>query len=421
MQLDARVASLAAVGFTALVAGSVAGDPAAAALGCALLAPLLLAAVVSPPARLELHFANDRLRLLEGEQLQGTLTVEAPGGASWVELELPSASAVRLAGGTQRMVISLNAGERRVVPYRLSFDRWGVWDVGAVAVTSRDALGLRAMTARAPGQTVRVFPTPERLSRVVAASSTRPVSGSQPSRRKGDGFEFADLRPYAVGDRMRRVNWKQSARRGTLVVTERTPEESADVVLFLDAYAEGRDDSGGTLDEMVRAASALARAYLRRRDRVGLVSFAGDVQWLRPGSGQRHLYRIAAALLEAEIGRSLRWQRVDVIPRRILPSHALVVALTPLLDERTNRALLDLRARGYDLLIVEVDPVPYTSRHRPTVGDEAWRLWLAWRDVLRARFERLGVTVTTWERGSALDPVIKEAIRARRAQHGRYA
>lgn len=418
---DPRAAAVAAVGFAALIAGAFAGEPAAAALGCALLAPLVVAAAGPPPASLVARFAVDRLRLLEGEEATGELTVEAAAAAGWVELELPAVPGVRVGAGAQRSVVSLRPGERRVLSYRLRFERWGVHRVGAAAATSTDAIGLRTAQAHAAAHTVRVFPSRERIVHLLPPASTRAVSGSQLSRRKGEGFEFADLRPYAVGDSMRRINWRQSARRGSLVVTERAREESADVVLFLDAYAEARDDDGGTLDDVVRAAAALARAHLRRHDRVGLVSFAGELQWLRPASGQRHLYRIAETLLESEIGRSLRWQRADVIPRRILPPHALVIALTPLLDERTNRALLDLRARGYDLAIVELDPMTYLARLRAVVGDEAWRLWLGWREAIRATFERRGVAVTTWERGRPLAPVLEEALRARRSPHARSA
>ena len=51
-----------------------------------------------------------------------------------------------------------------------------------------------------------------------------------------------------------------------------------------------------------------------------------------------------------------------MIPRRMLPPNALVIALSPLLDQRSVGALLDLRARGYDLAVIDVSPVPFTPR-----------------------------------------------------------
>ena len=68
-----------------------------------------------------------------------------------------------------------------------------------------------------------------------------------------------------------------------------------------------------------------------------------------PGTGLVQLYRIVDALLDTEIVLSYYWKEIDVIPRRTLPPNALVIALSPLLDPRSVGALLDLRARGFDL------------------------------------------------------------------------
>ena len=67
-------------------------------------------------------------------------------------------------------------------------------------------------------------------------------------------------------------------------------------------------------------------------------------------------YRLIDALLETGVEFSYAWKDVNIIPARTLPPKALVIAVTPLLDERSIEALLDLRARGHDLAIVEVSP-----------------------------------------------------------------
>ena len=192
--------------------------------------------------------------------------------------------------------------------------------------------------------------------------ATQPFTGNEVARQKGDGLEFADLRPFAPGDRVRSINWRASARRaatGELVVNDRHPERNTDVILFLDSFAEARDAERSTLDLAVRAAATLASRYLERRDRVGIVSFGGILRWLVPGMGAAQRYRIVDSLLETEIVFNYAWKDVSVIPSRTLPPQALVLAVTPLLDERSVAALLDLRARGYDLAVVEVSPEPF--------------------------------------------------------------
>ena len=57
------------------------------------------------------------------------------------------------------------------------------------------------------------------------------------------------------------------------------------------------------------------------------------------------------------------------------------------------RALLDLRRRGFDLAVIEVDPVALAAASRARYGDDAWRMWLLARDATRARFRRAGCRV----------------------------
>jgi uncharacterized protein (DUF58 family) len=116
---------------------------------------------------------------------------------------------------------------------------------------------------------------------------------------------------------------------------------------------------------------------------------------------------------------SYYWKDIDVIPRRTLPPSALVVAISPLLDERSVGALLDLRARGFDLAVVDVSPVPFTRAPRTSTEVLAYRIWQLRRDALRNRYERAGVAVTEWRRGENLQVVLEEVRAFRR--HARHA
>jgi uncharacterized protein (DUF58 family) len=124
--------------------------------------------------------------------------------------------------------------------------------------------------------------------------------------------------------------------------------------------------------------------------------------------GVRQQYRIVEALIETELARSYMSASVDVIPRRVLPPQSLVIALTPLLDQRTIMALLDLRARGFDLAVVDVSPVPYAADQHHNGDDLAWRLWTMWRQALRHRYERVGVPVVEWSNERSLLAAIEE-------------
>jgi uncharacterized protein (DUF58 family) len=132
------------------------------------------------------------------------------------------------------------------------------------------------------------------------------------------------------------------------------------------------------------------------------------------------LYRIVDALLDTEIVLSYYWKDIDVIPARTLPPNALVIALSPLLDGRSVGALLDLRARGYDLAVIDVSPVPFTLRPTATLDAIAYDIWTLRRDALRHQLQRAGVAVVEWRGDSSLQGVLEEVRSFRRyARHAR--
>ena len=92
---------------------------------------------------------------------------------------------------------------------------------------------------------LRVYPAPERLRRLITPAQTQAATGSEVSPMRAEGLEFADTRPFVPGDRVRSVNWRATARRGSLVVNERHPERNTDVVIFLDSFAEARATDRG--------------------------------------------------------------------------------------------------------------------------------------------------------------------------------
>jgi uncharacterized protein (DUF58 family) len=239
-------------------------------------------------------------------------------------------------------------------------------------------------------------------------------SGNQVARERGDGIEFADLRPFVAGDLVRRVNWRASARRQELWVNDYHPERNSDVILFLDSFAEARRGDASTLDQAVRATAALAARYLREKDRVGLVSFGGTVNWLLPATGVLQLYRIVDAALDSRIVLNYAWRNLDVVPRRTLPPHALVLAVSPLLDERATSALLDLRARGFDLAVIEVSPVEYVAPGPSESDRVGHRLWSLKREAQRTRYERAGVPVAIWSDDTSLAGALEEVKSFRR-------
>ena len=218
-------------------------------------------------------------------------------------------------------------GEREV-EYRLSCDRWGSYVLGDLRLVAHDRFRVFRYERRQDfALPLKVYPRPELVRELLLPLETQVFTGNLVAREKGEGIEFADLRPFVPGDRVRRINWRASARRGELWVNELHAERNADVILFLDSFTEARRENESTLDRAVRGTSALAEHYLQHKDRVGLVSFGGVLNWLLPSTGLTQLYRIVDSLLDTEIVLNYAWKDIDVIPPRTLPPKALVIAL----------------------------------------------------------------------------------------------
>jgi len=409
-----KLTAYAALGGIALIAALVVRRPELAALGAPFLLLLGVGLIGAAEPDLQATVRVDGVRLIEGDEVTVEIELVTDRAIERLELLIELPAGVTVSEGDNPMAVRLPLSGRTLT-LRLRAERWGAYRIGDLTVRARDRLGLLARTGRIPaGVAVKVFPREEPLRHLLRPPETQLYSGDELARTKGEGLEFADLRPFAFGDRVRRINWRASARRGELWVNEQHPERNVDVVLFVDSFAELQRGSSSTLDLAVRAAATLADRYTRRRDRVGLISFGGYLRWLAPGGGLAQLYRIVDALLDTEIMLSHAWKAIDMVPARTLPPQALVVALSPLLDERSVGALLHLRARGFDLDVIELSPLSFVDPGETEAELLAYRLWRLQREALRSRFHSAGVPVVEWRDGEPLARPIEEVTAFRR-------
>ena len=409
-----RLATYGGLAALGLIAGLVAGRLELVALAAPFAIACTVGAALGRDPKLEASLAVDRDRALEDELVQAQVELRSATGVDRVDVFLPLPDELVVPEGNPRSV-RLRPNEPRTVDLDLRCARWGAFSLGPAVVRAGDRLGFHTWEATiGRSQRLRVYPTVETLHALLEPLETQVFVGNQVSRTRADGIEFADLREWEPGDRVKSINWRASARRGTLWVNQQHPERNTDVVLFLDTYADVRAGTRGTLDATVRAATSLAHRYLQRKDRVGVVSFGGYLSWLLPASGTRQLYRIVDSLLQMGVVLSFAQKGIDILPPRTLPPKALVLAITPLLDPRSAAALLDLRARGFDLIVVEVSPLPFVKPGSEELARLAYRVWKLSRESLRRRYEQAGVPVVEWQDGQPLEVVLEEVTAYRR-------
>jgi uncharacterized protein (DUF58 family) len=324
-----------------------------------------------------------------------------------------------LASGKHRAATSLGPGDTATFSYDVRCPVRGVHDLGTLVVHVRDRWGVRAWERHhVEPRSLHVYPRIAPLRSLPPPQHTQTSVGDYVSPALGAGIEPGDIRQFAPGDAIRQVNWRASLRLGTLYVTQHHREHNADVVLMLDTLAQVGPAHATTLDWGVRGAASLAVAYLARKDRVGLINCGGTIDWVRPGSGRVQYERLADTLLRATVVFTYVQKNLAFVPPRVLPAHALVIAITPLLDGRFTRTALDLAARGFDLVVIVVSPVDVTRTTQPAsaLNDLACRFWALDRRAQLDEFRRHGIPVLEWNPSEPLEAAL--AGFGRGSRHG---
>jgi uncharacterized protein (DUF58 family) len=416
----ARLHVLAGLVVVGLVAAVLARRPEVAALVAPLLAVVLVGSARHRWPELAVTVRPERSRAVDGDVVDLLVEVDASRAVPWLDVELVLPPELAPLDDAARALVALPEAGTRVIRFPVRVHGWGVCSPEQVRVVARDRFGLFARSWVISGHApLRVYPGEGHLRALLAPQRTARTLGAHLAAERGEGCEFADVRPYRPGDRLRAVNWRVSARRGERWVNERHPERAADLVLLLDAGTDVGTGDDTTLRRSVRAAMALAESHVGAHDRLGLCSLGATLRWLPPRLGQHQLYRVVDSLLDSQAaareglggtgvaGALAGLGRHASLPLRGLAPGTAVVALTPLVDRRVVDVLGDLRQRGFDVVVVEPAPEAVLS---PPADDAAWvarRLWHVERAAVRHELSAVGVPCVVWDDerplGAALD------------------
>lgn len=425
-----RFVGLVLLGVAALVATLVFRQPALAGVAAGLLAVPAVGAALHRWPQLELDVSVSHPRVVEGDRLQVIVAVDADCDVPWVDVELELPATLASGDGVLRRVVAVEAGVTRLVRFVVQPETWGVVGAGRIRLVARDRFGLfSTATLVTASAAVRVYPAEGRLGGLVPPVRTNPTLGSHRSQDRGDGCEFADLRPFRVGDRARDVNWRVSGRRGATWVNERHPERSTDVVLILDdtvdhgggpagAAGAGAAADDGTLRLSIRAALALAESHLGAQDRVGLAALGAPLRWIRPRVGRRQLYQVVDVLLDSQTARSAGASAAELSVIAGLAPGTTVVALTALGEPRVIEALVDLARRGHHVVVLEVPAEATLPAPSTQAAAVARSIWQAERGVLRRRLSELGLVLVPWDGVASLAMVLAAAGAVRAGARG---
>lgn len=273
----------------------------------------------------------------------------------------PSAAAL-----PARIAMRVPAGGQAKATTTLTPQRRGDAAAGKVTVRSLGPFGLagRQRSLAAPW-TVRVLPPflsrkhlPGKLARL------RELDGQHRSLIRGQGSEFDSLRKYVLGDDVRSIDWRSSARQSDVLVRTWRPERDRRIVIVLDTgrTSAGRVGNIPRLDASMDAALLLAALASRAGDRVDLLAVDRRVRARVVGAGRLEVlaaFTTAMAVIEPDLIES----DVGLMAATVLGiarQRCLVVLLTDLNPAAIEQGLLpqiQLLSSKHQLLIAGVaDP-----------------------------------------------------------------
>ncbi len=174
------------------------------------------------------------------------------------------------------------AGEQKNIIYTLRPVHRGEYKFGNVILYTKSLLGLlqRRVDAAAE-QTVPVYPSFMQLRKyeLLSQTSIQTEHGNKRMRKLGHSMEFDNIKEYVRGDDIRTINWKATARKGSIMVNNYTDERSQQVYCIID---KGRlmkmpFNELTLLDYAINSTLVLSNVCLQKQDRVGVLTFANKM------------------------------------------------------------------------------------------------------------------------------------------------
>jgi len=182
------------------------------------------------------------------------------------------------------------------------------------------------------------------------------MQGERRSRRRGQGMDFADFRPYAAGDDLRFVDWNIYGRLDRLFMKMFLEEEDLGLVVAIDASASMDTGDPNKFDVARRIAMALGYVGLVNQHRVTLaVLQEGRADRLSSLRGRRRAADAASWLISQKaFGTSGFDSACRALASARLGRGMVIVIGDYLLREGYESGLRCLASRGWDVFALQI-------------------------------------------------------------------
>ncbi|MGH3433843.1 MAG: DUF58 domain-containing protein, partial [Thermocrispum sp.] len=292
-------------------------------------------------------------RVESGQPALATLHVGNPTGRR--QSAFSARDVIEHGGEHTVLVQSLPPGGSAVFHYELPTRRRGRITVGPLSMARVDPLGLlRRPLAAGRTATLRVYPKAHPARALVGDYPRHHHEGRAIEEPLHGSSDLRDVREYVVGDEVRHLHWKATARTGQLMVRDYIDPDQPRFTLLLDTRP--RVLSAEEFEQAVEVAASVLTPVALAGHRCRLIT-SGGVDLATPG-GPAALRQILDVLCDVAQGSNAADGEDVIVPRALAGAGAggggCLVAVTGRVDPRDLRGLSTVRGRYTRMVLVGV-------------------------------------------------------------------
>ncbi len=167
---------------------------------------------------------------------------------------------------------------------------------------------------------------------------------------KGRDFDFQGVREYQLGDEVRAINWRVTAKFNVLASNEYALDQAAKILIIFDHTTS----TERVLEEGVMAALSSSEYLISQRNKVGFFAVGEFIEKIPPAMGKRQLLRINEYLIDTK-GSYPSYDpvfelRLNQLLHSSIPSLSQIIFISPLYNSIMADFLIQLVKEGHDLI-----------------------------------------------------------------------
>ena len=291
---------------------------------------------------------------VKGDLIEAVITIKNVGSRipiMEITDKIPYGCTVEL--GSNHWILEMNTNDEVTLSYSVRFHLRGRHNIGPIYLRASDIFhyyyNFKEISHFNP---ISVVPSLIKIRHLpIYRQRLLPETGSVPSLvYKGRDFDFQGVREYQLGDEVRAINWRVTAKFNELATNEYALDQAARIIIIFDHTTS----TERVLEEGVMAALSSSEYLISQRNRVGFFAVGEFIEKIPPAMGKRQLLRINEYLIDTKGSYPSHDQVFELRLKQLLyssiPPLSQIIFISPLNNRIIADFLIQLVKEGHELI-----------------------------------------------------------------------